>query len=55
MLQNIMSFQDLTALFCYLGVEAESIASHVQSVFYGGATGGLFSKLQSAGARFGSR
>ena len=55
MLENITSFQYLTALFCYLGVEAESIASRVQSVFYGGVTSGWFSKLQSAGARFGSR
>ena len=39
----------------YLGVEAESTASRIQSKYYGGKTRGLFSKLQSAGARFGSR
>ena len=39
----------------YLGVEAESSASRIQSKFYGGETRGWFSKLQSVGARFGSR
>ena len=49
-----MSCLDVT-LCCYLGVAAKSIASRIQSEFYGGATGGLFSKLQSVGARFASR
>jgi len=41
----------LTAVgFTSAGVAAGSIAASIQSIVYGGATGGLFSLLQSAGA-----
>ena len=36
--------------FTASGVAAGSLAAWAQSTFYGGATGGLFSLLQSAGA-----
>ncbi|KAF9643749.1 hypothetical protein BDM02DRAFT_3077775, partial [Thelephora ganbajun] len=36
--------------FTSTGVAAGSIAATIQSIVYGGATGGLFSLLQSAGA-----
>ena len=37
--------------FTSSGVAAGSLAASIQSVVYGGATGGLFSLFQSAGAR----
>ena len=38
------------SIYHYLGVAAGSIAAAVQSAVYGGATTGIFSVLQSAGA-----